>query len=73
MKREKRIIITLSTEEWETIKAASTAQGLSVASFLRQAALEYANKPRIIKQEKVTDGVQGLANAFISYKEREGK
>lgn len=44
MKRDKRIIITLSTEEWETIKAAATAQGLSVASFLRIAAIERAKE-----------------------------
>lgn len=39
-KREKRVIITLSAEEWETIKRAADERGLSVASFLRQAALE---------------------------------
>ena len=37
--RDKRIIITLSTEEWTVIKQSANAQGLSVSAYMRQAAL----------------------------------
>jgi len=44
MKRTKRLIITLSTEEYETIRKAAFDAGRSVSGFLRQAALEIARK-----------------------------
>ena len=44
MKRTKRLIITLSQEEYETIRKAAIAEGRSVSGFLRQAALEIARK-----------------------------
>jgi uncharacterized protein (DUF1778 family) len=42
MKRDKRIIITMSTEEWETVKRAAEADGRSVSAYMRHAALERA-------------------------------
>lgn len=63
-KREKRVVVTMTPEDLEIIKRAAQAEGRSVSSFLRQSGLEKAKHP-------ATDGVQGLANAFISRMQRE--
>lgn len=44
MKREKRVILTMSTEEWEEIKRAAVAESRSMAAYLRLAALERAKQ-----------------------------
>lgn len=38
-KREKRVMVTLSKDEWEAISQTAHVQGMSVAAFIRRAAL----------------------------------
>jgi hypothetical protein len=51
-KRERKVTFTLTMDEWIIIDREATRRGLTFASYLRLVALEDANKPRIIKQEK---------------------
>jgi uncharacterized protein (DUF1778 family) len=44
MKRDKRVILTMSMEEWETIKRAADADSRTVSAFMRLAALERAKE-----------------------------
>jgi len=45
-KKGKRVIITMTMEDWQAIKAAADRDGRSVASFLRQKALEAVEESR---------------------------
>ena len=41
-KKDKRVILTMTMDDWQKIKAAADLYGLSVASFLRQSGLKQA-------------------------------
>jgi len=42
MKRVKRVIITLTPEEWEAIRAAAAEDGRPTAAYIRHSAVEAA-------------------------------